>query len=447
MGTYYFYNPDDGRTFGIRGPDTLTRDQAQRIFDQQKSVGALIGLKVGEQITPEFQLANGLKTAEAAVLTDVKSSIAAGSIVIDPVFSKTPVTAGITAADYAKQPEAGQSIGNISRAEVTGVLAQVKKLTGQRYTDATNLGAGQYAFTVSQLEKAGYIKPGTAGKYLSTNTYSTLSVLNMNNSWTGKEGVTELNQLLQSTDLQDRIQQFLMVGAFNQLIETGIGIESMTAAKQAGLLLLGAIDTTLAINWVKNPDSVQSIKVYGPLPYTEINNWQVPQTIVRDAAYAVEFSLNRTNAAMKNQIQGRGYTHTVERQAVNSAANQIVGNAKVPKITYGAESVNPDLLKEFDTLSSRFVSINTSVQSVLAQAVTATNGVTKESQLIALRKDLVLLKAGVDALIVRAEQTAPVSAEFLTALRARISEILATVATIDSNLQFISRLLGRRSAV
>lgn len=447
MGTYYFYNPDDGRTFGIRGPDTLTREQAQKIFDQQKSVGALISLRAGQQITPEFQLANGLRTAEAAVLTDVRQSIAAGNVVIDPVFSKIPVTAGITAADYAKQSEAGQSIGNIGRAEVTGLLAQVKRLTGQRYADATNLGAGQYAFTVSQLEKAGYIKPGTSGKYLSTNTYSTLSVLNMNNSWTGKEGVTQLNQLLQSADLQDRIQQFLMVGALNQLIEVGIGIESMPASQQAGLLLLGAIDPALAVSWVKNPDSVQPIKVYGPLPYTEINNWQVPQTIVRDAAYAVEFSLNRTNAAMKNQTQGRGYTHTVERQAINSAANQIVGNAKVPKITYGAESVNPDLLKEFDALSSKFVSINTSVQSVLSQAVTATNGITKESQLIALRRDLVLLKAEIDALVVRAEQSAPVSTEFLAALRARIGEILATVATIDSNLQFISRLLGRRSAV
>ena len=238
-----------------------------------------------------------------------------------------------------------------------------------------------------------------------------------------------------------------MSGALNQLIEVGIGIESMPASQQAGLLLLGAIDPALAISWTKNPNSVQPIKVYGPLPYAEINNWQVPQTIVRDAAYAVEFSLSRTNAAMKNQTQGRGYTHTVERQAINSAANQIVGNAKVPRITYGAESVNPDLLKEFDALSSKFVSISTAVQSVLAQAVTATNGVTKESQLVALRKDLVLLKAGVDALIVRAEQAAPVSAEFLAALKARIGEILATVATIDSNLQFISRLLGRRVAV
>ncbi len=445
MGTYYFYNPDDGRKYGVRGTNTLTQEQAQRIFDQQKAAVALIGLKVGQEITPEFQLANGLKTAEAAVLTDVKTAIASGSVSLNPVFFKTPVTAGIDSADYAKQKEANENIGNISKAEVTGVLAQVKKLTAQLYTDATNLGAGQYAFTVSQLEKAGYIKPGTAGKYLSTNLYSTLSVLNMNNVWTGKEGITALTQLLQSSDLQDRIQQFLMSTALTQLTEVGINIDSMPAAEQAGLLLLAAIDTALAVTWTKNPNSLQPIKVYGALPSGQTSNWQIPQIIVRDAAYAVEFSASRTNGAMKNQTQGRGYTHTVERQAINSAANQIVGNEKVPKISYGAESVNPDLLKDFDTLSSQFVSLSGLVQTVLSQPPSATNSVTKESQLIALRKDLVVLKSSLDALIVRAQQTVPVSASFIASVQARVNELLILVSSIDSNLQFISRLLGRRT--
>lgn len=445
MGTYYFYNPDDGRKYGVRGTDTLTREQAQRIFEQQKSAGALIGLKAGQEITPEFQLANGLKTAEAAVLTDVKNAIASGNISLNPVFFKVPVTAGIDSADYAKQKEANENIGNITKAEVTGILAQIKKLTAQLYSDATNLGAGQYAFTVSQLEKAGYIKPGTAAKYLSTNTYSTLGVLNMSNVWTSKEGVAELSQLLQSSDLQDRIQQSLMSAAITQLTEVGINISAMPAAEQAGLLLLAAIDPTLAMSWVKNPNSLQPIKVYGALPNGGTSNWQMPQIIVRDAAYAVEFSDSRTNGAMKNQTQGRGYTHTVERQAINSAANQIVGNAKVPAISYGAESVNPDLLKEFDTLSSQLVVLSSTVQTVLSQPLSATNGVTKESQLIALRKDLVALKHSLDALIIRAQQTAPVSTNFLATVQARVDELLALVATIDSNLQFISRLLGRRT--
>ena len=443
MGTYYFYNPDDGRKYGVRGTDTLTRDQAQRIFDQQKAAGALIGLKVGQEITPEFQLANGLKTAEAAVLTDVKTAIARGSVSLNPVFLTAPVTAGINSADYAKQKEANESIGNISKAEVTGILAQVKKLTAQLYTDATNLGAGQYAFTVSQLEKAGYIKPGTTGKYLSTNLYSTLSVLNMNSVWTGKEGVNSLTQLLQSSGLQDRIQQSLMSLALNQLVELGISIDSMPAQQQAGLLLLGAIDPFLAADWYKNPGAVPNIAVYGPYP--ELSNWQVPKTIVRDAAYAVEFSATRTNAAMKNESTARGYTHTVERQAINSAANQIVGNSKVPKISYGAESVNPDLLTELDVLNSKFATLNTNIQSVISQQITTSNGVTKESQLIALRKELVTLKLSFDSLVSRAEQSAPISTEFIATVQARIAEIVSAVVTIDNSLQFISRLLGRRT--
>lgn len=444
MGTYYFYNPDDGRTIGVRGPATMTRDQAQRIFDAQRSVGALIGLKRGEEITPEFQLANGLKTAEAAVLTDVKQALAAGNVAVNPIFFDTAVTVGINSADYSKQSEASVSIGNITRAEMTGILAQVKKLTGQEYTDATNLGAGKYALTVPQLERAGYIKPGTANKYLSTNLYSTVSVLGMS-VWTGKDGVTALNQLLQSSNIQDQIQQALMSAAYDQLIEVGVGITSMPANRQAGLILLAAINIDLALEWINNASAMPAIPVYGPLPYTETNNWQVPRFIVRDAAYAVEFSDSRTNNSMKNEITAQGYTHTVNRQAINSAANQIVGNDKVPKIAYGAESVNPQLLQEFNTLRASLASINTSVQAVLAQQITVNNGVTKEAQLISLRKDLVTLKQSFDQLLIQAQQSVPVSAEFLASINTSIATINAIAATIDSNLQFISRLLGRRN--
>ena len=450
MATYNFFNPADGRSFFVRGPDSLTKDQAQRIFNEQQAVGALIALKPGQAITPEFQLANGLVTAESAVLTDIKLSAQTRLSSAGVLFPRTSVTNGITIASYAKQPTVDQGMKNMSRTEVTGVLAQVKNLTGQQASEATNLGAGKYAFTVSQLERAGYVKPGTSATYLNAGTRSTLSVLNKTDIWTGKDGVGSLAQLLENPNLQDNIQQYLMNAGLDQLNEVGIKIDLLPGKNQAGLALLSAIDPALAVNYVKNNTANTPIAVKGELPgavravANTSSNWQFPERIVRDAAYAAEFAATKVNNDMQNQSQAVGYSNTVDRQVVNSAANQIVGNAKVPKIAYGSDPVDADLLQQFTEIFAQFTNINTQVQNVLAQTTTLSNAVTKESQLTALRKELVALRAAVADLIKQAEVSAPVSPQFLLDLDNTLIEISQLAVKIDQALQFIARVLGKK---
>lgn len=447
MATYNFFNPADGRSFFVRGPDTLTKDQAQRIFNEQQAVGALIALKPGQAITPEFQLANGLITAESAVLTDIKLSAQNGNIGTGVIFPRTSVTNGITIASYAKQPTADQGMKNMSRTEVTGVLAQVKNLTRQQASEATNLGAGKYAFTVSQLERAGYVKPGTSATYLNSRVRSTLSVLNRKDIWTGKDGVGSLAQLLENPNLQDNIQQFLMNAGLDQLNEVGIKVDLLPGKNQAGLALLSAIDPALAVNYVKNSTANTPIPVDGPLLSTATSDWQLPDRIVRDAAYAAEFAATKVNNDMQNQSQAVGYSNTVDRQVVNSAANQIVGNAKVPKITYGTDQINSELLEQFRILEQQQVTINTKVKTVLSLATNSGNVATKESQLVAARKELVALNSSIKTLIARTESTAPVSAAFLADLNSLLLIIQNLVIEIDQALQFVARVLGRRTAV
>lgn len=444
MATYNFFNPADGRSFFVRGPETLTKDQAQRIFTEQQAAGALIALKPGQAITPEFQLANGLVTAESAVLTDIKLSAQTRLSGAGVLFPRTSVTNGITIASYAKQPTVDQGMKNMSRTEVTGVLAQVKNLTKQQASEATNLGAGKYAFTVSQLERAGYVKPGTSATYLSAGTRSTLSVLNKTDIWTGKDGVGSLAQLLENPNLQDNIQQYLMNAGLDQLNEVGIKIDLLPGKNQAGLALLSAIDPALAVNYVKNSTANTPIPVDGPTLSTTTSDWQLPERIVRDAAYAAEFAATKVNNDMQNQSQAVGYSNTVDRQVVNSAANQIVGNAKVPKITYGSDPVDANLLQQFTEIFAQFININTQVQNVLAQTTTLSNAVTKESQLIALRKELVALRAAVADLIKQAEVNAPISPQFLLDLDNTLIEISQLAVKIDQALQFIARVLGKK---
>ena len=470
MTSYTFYNPEDGRTFFVRGPSTLTSEQAQRIFNEQKNAGALIGLKSGDLITPEFQLANGLTTAEASVLTDLKNN--AQTIASGFVFPQVPVTNGITVASYAKQPSANDSIEKISRAEVTGVLAQVKNLTQQESTEATNLGAGKYALTVQQLERTGYIKPGTAATYLNQSTISMLGVLTKTNVWTGKDGVSNLAQLLQNESLQDNIQQTLMSSGLSQIAEVGVDVDAQPAQRQAGLALLAAINPDLAASWV-NGKAPALIQTNGPLPTDTPSDWQNPDRIVRDAAYATEFSASKVNNAMRTETEARGYINVTQRQVLDFATNQIVGNKKVPTITYGSDPVDSGLLEEYNILHARYVSIESRVTSVLNLEVTLANAVGEESRLTALKKEIssiatnssnpapivarlanaatnqteVGLQADVRDLIRRAEISAPVSPSFLADLDSLSSEIAALIAKINKRLQFISRVLGRNVVI
>lgn len=469
MPTFKFYNSDDGRTYFVRGPASLTQEQAQRVFNEQKSVGALIGLEPTELITPEFQLANGLKTAESAVLTDFQSAAAQGVSATGFRLPSIPVTDGITSAEYAKQSTVAEGLGNLTNAELTGVLAQAHTLTKQAATEATNLGAGKYAFTVLQLEKVGYIKPGTNATYIEPQTVSTLGVLNRTVVWTGKDGVLSLQQLLQNESLQDSIQQQLMAAGLEQLTEVGIAVDSMPPQTQAGYALLSAISPELAVAYSQG-SAPTTIPTVGNIP--ESSYWQSPSIIVRDAAYATEFSATKINNAMRNEISARGYNYVTERQAVDFAANQIVGNAKVPKISYGTDPVDSVLLDEFTALMDTFSTVSSRTEAVLAQTTTLANAASKEAQLVALRDELLKttivtvtnstvatrllgaqqptvetgLRADLQNLIRRAEATAPVSPQFLLDLDAALLSITNLIEQINKELTFIARVLGRRTA-
>lgn len=443
--TYYFRNTDDGRTFFVKGPDSLTKQHAQRIFDQQRSAGALIALKTGQTITPEYQLSNGLTTAQSAVSQDIKLSVANVEININSVT--TPVTNGINIADYAKQTNAQIDIKNISKIEVTGVLAQVKNLTNQAATEATNLGAGKYALTVSQLERAGYIKPGTTLTYMSSGLRSTLTVLNMPEVWTGKNGISGLQQLLSNADLQDNIQQFLMNKGLDQLAEVGVPVENMPAKHQAGLALLAAIDPDLAVGYVNNK-TVTPIPVYGSLPADAVTDWQYPDRIVRDAAFAVEFSKNKLNNAMRNEVTeftdlDLNAESVVERQVLNFAADQIVGNDKVAKFGYGSVQVPAALQTQFAELAQQQVTLNQQITAVLAQTPSVSTASVTQSQLVTYRKQLVELNAKFGALISEAENTAPVSQQFLTDNQTQRTSIQNLVVRIDQTLRFIAQIMLR----
>lgn len=81
----FTFTSSDGKPFVIKGPEGLTRDQAEAIFKKQDSTGSLVGFKPGDSLSAASQAADGLASAQGA-LQQAQGSLAgalgsAGSVV------------------------------------------------------------------------------------------------------------------------------------------------------------------------------------------------------------------------------------------------------------------------------------------------------------------------------------------------------------------------------
>ena len=105
----YVKSPSDAegtaKQFTIEGPATLTREQAQAIFEKQVKTGALTGFKAGDVLSAATQAASGLAGAQAQLAGGISSL---GALVskatngITSALTNLPVLNGINPADFAK---------------------------------------------------------------------------------------------------------------------------------------------------------------------------------------------------------------------------------------------------------------------------------------------------------------------------------------------------------
>lgn len=63
----FSFTSSDGKPFTIKGPESLTRDQAESIFKKQDSTGSLVGFKPGDSLSAASQAASGLAGAQGAL--------------------------------------------------------------------------------------------------------------------------------------------------------------------------------------------------------------------------------------------------------------------------------------------------------------------------------------------------------------------------------------------
>jgi len=418
------------QTVIISGPQDLSRDAAQRIFNQQLASGSLIGLQVGDVISAATQTVNGLTTAQSQLLQQIaqtpsQSQQPLPAKTIATVIATYPVTNSITVSDYSRQPVVFEGIGGLSAVQVTSVLAQLHKLVNQPSEVLTQQGLGRYALSVPQLAAANYVKTSALALWESGQG-STVSVLKSPSVWTGLNGIKTAQNLLLAENTQQQIQLDLMSAALAYLQDRGINIENLPPRSQAGALLITAKAPELAVAWLKG----QPVPAEASTLFSQY---------VRDGAYAVDFADSKVNNAMVNEAEPVGVTNTTDRARLDAAVNRIVGNPKVPLLIYGAEPVNPVLLDQFNSLQASFVDTQDLTNTVAQQTTTTQNALIQQNKLESYKTTVTTLKLQVSVLRQQVSTSLPISTSLIAQIDLLLKQIDNLVARINSSVQFIEQ--------
>jgi hypothetical protein len=137
--------------------------------------------------------------------------------------------------------------------------------------------------------------------------------------WTGQNGVTGINGILNNQNLQALMQQDLMRAGYQQLQRTGV-------------INLGSPPTVVA-------PLVQSSVRFGPAAVTQWVGGQANQLVVnqinalaKNAQQAISVVTNKLGLGNFGGIIAAiaGVTQTVSRNVVNSAVVNVIDNPKVP---------------------------------------------------------------------------------------------------------------------
>ena len=355
-------------TFKLSCPPGTTREQAFEIFKKQADAGGLTGFSPGDILSAETQAKDGLEEAKAELAqaksgfpgTDkgvlnsfkniadtAKQSIAAGTTgkslsgaigvfggVAKDTFGKigalfgTPVTDGVSTADFAKTAAAVMPMAGLSTVDVRATVASVGTATGQDFSQFTNaVGAGKYGFNATQLETAGLVKPGTASKFLSQGANELTDVLKSPAVWTGKSGINSLDGLLRSPQAQTLAQQDLMSKGLSTASQLGLPIKELTSKEQGGLAAVFSKDSAQGVGWIK-----------GQLPADKQAEFD---TKFAEAKFAIGSADDKFNDAMLQEAPPGEATDTVNRDTLTAALGRVFGNDKIPPIDYNGPPQPP----------------------------------------------------------------------------------------------------------
>jgi hypothetical protein len=169
----FTFNLPNGLLFTLEAPAGTTAFEAERVYLEQLAAGVFVGLKSGDTLqtptTTGVQFSLSRLDRETAGVPDVPLLAIYGEAVVSslPALREVPINNGITVSDYVDTAAVTESIGPLTPTNVQAIMAAVAASVCQPADVITNeLGVGKYGFNAEQLEAAGYLKPGTAARFL-----------------------------------------------------------------------------------------------------------------------------------------------------------------------------------------------------------------------------------------------------------------------------------------
>ena len=385
MAKFSFTLPN-GLLFTLEAPAGTTAAAAERVYLEQLAAGAFVGLTAGDTLqsptTTGVQFALSRLDRGTAGVPDIPLLAIYNDGVVSslPALTDVPINNGITVSDYVDTSVVTESIGLLFTSQVQAVMAAVAASVCQPAEVITNeLGVGKYGFDAQQLEAAGYLKPGTAARFLlGSNSNNFVDVLSSPGVWTGKTGVTSISNILTNSALQDKIQFGLMQSSYTTLVQTGqIAIPGTNSAAPTGQTfnavtgelssitnLLGDISTG-GLSGISNKLSslatsgtadlgglLANASKFGVSNAVDWAKGKIPtvdtgsvksqmDSLAKQGQFAVNFSDFKLPAAVAGIIPAAGFTGTIDRSTLNAAFVKLVGSDKIPAPSFSPQAVDP----------------------------------------------------------------------------------------------------------
>lgn len=407
MSGFSFTLPD-GKTFEIKGPPSLTKEQAQAIFDQQAKTGALVGFKPGDVLSAATQAANGLASAQAQVgqaLSGITGALGAGiagaagavgkisgavgaaggalngalsgistglSGAIGPAVSS--VTGVITGATGQLGSVATQAISTINKsiagtavsvpidvadyAKQTPALTSIASMTQSTVTgvlaQAKNI-VGQASDVLSNVKGVGEFG-------LNVNQLETAGILKPGTAALAAAGATSLRDMLKSPAVFTGLAGIKDVKSLLSNVPKQAEIQQTLMAKGlAGLKAVGIpIDNLsaqgiagVALSAAKSVLNTENLLKNLPVPPDAKAAFD---TVVRDGAFAANLAEAKVPAPFKAVDIPVPAADTVNRETLNAACTRVLGNDKIPAPNYSATvpdiaAIGSQLRKAFDAVA------------------------------------------------------------------------------------------------
>ena len=359
-----------GAAFQVQAPAGTTYDAALAVFNQQLRTGGLTGIPVGGLVNAVTQTEGGLAAA-ASQISPAAVSLAAeiGNNIKLPNQVGVPPQTAITVSEFLNTGVNSQTVGSVSSAQVQGLVATTAAVVNQSSNVITTTnGLGTYGLTADQLQTAGLIKPGIADQ-VKQDPANAVSILSSPTSWTGKQGATDIQTILDDVNLQTATQQDLMSNSYEQLKQNGT-LNGNESADAVGPLVNAATKYGVepTTQWLNNnaPANVSSL----------ISNF------VNSSTYGSTFGVKNQNIAVGigalslGVVIAKGYVNTVNRQSLNQATTAVIGNPKIPTPNFPSAGASTSRISD------------STAESAVTTAIAALSSVSPEQAIAAVNQEI-----------------------------------------------------------